>query len=118
MFLDTRYKLQSKRLVTMSESLCTQTGLHCLTIQVLNTRVYFIYIWCTSLTSIHNNLDHGLTIVTKSFSSLDLDYTTSFVKIQTRSDAISHTILDNVYLSCTLNWSKLVWTGYNLNLTY
>ena len=40
------------------------TGLHCLTIQVLNTRVYFRDIWYTHLTSVHYN-----------------GYTTSFVKV-------------------------------------
>ena len=37
---DSMYKLE-QRLVTMSVSLYTQTGLHCLIIQVLNIRVYF-----------------------------------------------------------------------------
>ena len=76
-FLDTMFKLQiqSKRLVTTSVSLCTQTGLHCLTIQVLNIRVCFMDFWYSSLTSEHINLEHGLAIVTKSFSPLDLDYT-------------------------------------------
>ena len=86
------YKLQSKRPVTMSVSLGTQTGLHCLTIQVLNTRVCFMDIWCTSLTSVHYNLEHGLAIVTESFSPLDLDYKTSFVKVKTRSDVTNHAI--------------------------
>ena len=58
--IDFMYKLQSKRL---SASLCTQTGLPYLTIQVLNTRVHFIDISYTSLTSVHYNLKHGLVIV-------------------------------------------------------
>ena len=81
--LHTLYKLQSKRLVTMSVSLHTQTGLHHLPIQVLNTRVCFI----------DYNLEHRLAIVTKSFSPLDLDYITSFVNDQIRSDMTSHAIL-------------------------
>ena len=72
--------------VTTSASLCTQTLSPCLTIQILNTRVYFIDSWYTSLTSVHYNLEHGLAIVTDSFSLLNLDYTTSFVKVWTRSD--------------------------------
>ena len=54
------------------------------------------------------NLEYGLAIVRESFSPLILDYTTSFVKVQMRSDVTSHTILDTVYMPCTLNWSKLV----------
>ena len=95
-FFDSLSKLQiqSKRLVTMSASLHTQTGLQCLTIQVLNTKVCFIDILCTSLTSVYYNLEHMLAIVT------DLDYTTSLVKVWIRSDATSHTFPDTVHLSC------------------
>ena len=78
-------QIQSKRPVKTSLSLHTQTGLHCLAIQVLNTRVWFLDLWYTSLTSVHNNLEHGLKIVTESFSPLDLDCT-SLVKVQIRSD--------------------------------
>ena len=85
----------------------TQTGSHCLTIQVLNTRVCFIDSWYISLTSLHYNLEHGLVTVTESFSLLNLDYTISFVKVQTRSDVSSHTIPDTVYLPCTINWYEL-----------
>ena len=35
--IDPLYELEL-RLVTLSASLCTQTGLHCLTIQVLNIK--------------------------------------------------------------------------------
>ena len=69
----------------MSASLHTQTRLPNLTIQVLNTRVHSIDIWYTSLTSVHNNLEHGLVNVTESFSPLNLRYTTSFVKVRIRS---------------------------------
>ena len=55
------------RLVTMSVSLCTQTVLHCLIIQVLNTWVWFLN---ASLTSVHSNLECGLAILTESFSPL------------------------------------------------
>ena len=103
-----KLKIQSKRLVMMSASLHTQTGLHYLTIQVLSTRVYFLDICCTSLTSVHYNLEHGLVTVTESFSLLNLDYTTSFVKVWTRSDVTSHAIPDTVYLPCALNWPKPV----------
>ena len=88
----TQSNLQSKGLVTMSVSLHTQTALHCLTIQVLNTRVWFLAIWCTSLISIHYNLEHGLVIITENFSPLNLDYTTSLVKVWIRSDITSHAI--------------------------
>ena len=35
-----------------------------------NTRVWFLNIWYTSLTSAHSNLEHGLAILTESFSPL------------------------------------------------
>ena len=98
--------LKYKQLHTTSVSLHTETWLHCLTIQVLNTGVCFINIWYTSLTSVHYNLEHGLVIVTETT-------TTSFVKVQTRSDMTSNTIPNAVYLSCTLNWLKLVCAGSN-----
>ena len=69
----------------------------------------------TSQTSVHYNLKHGQAIIIESFSPLDLDYTTSLVKVQTRSDMTNHAIADTIYLPFTLNWPKLVWTGYNLN---
>ena len=102
-FLDSLSKLQiqSKRLVMMSVSLRTETGLHCLTIQVLNTRVCFIDIWYTSLTSVHYNLEDGLAIMTESFSALYLDYITSFVKVQTRGYVTSHTMPDTVFVMYT-----------------
>ena len=53
-------------------------------------------------------LEHGLAIITESSSSLYLNYTTSFVKVQIRSDAPSHTIPDTVFLPYVLNWVKLV----------
>ena len=62
--------ITESRLVTMSVSLCTQTVLRHLTIQVLNTRVWFLNIWYTSLTSVHSKLEHGLTISTESFNPL------------------------------------------------
>ena len=52
--------------------------------------------------SVHYNLEHGLATLTESFSPLNLNYTTSFVKVQ-----ISHTIHNTVYLPWTLNWAKL-----------
>ena len=99
-----KLQIQSKRLVMMSASLCTQTGLCCLTSHILNIRVcFFIDFWYTSLTSVQHNLECGLAIVTENFSQLNLDYTTSLFKFETRSDTTSHTIPDIVYLSCTLN---------------
>ena len=63
-------QFMNTRLVTMSASLCTQTGLHCLIIQVLHIRVWFLNIWYTSPTSVHSNLEHRLAILTESFSPL------------------------------------------------
>ena len=57
-------------LVMMSVSLHAQTVLHCLIIQVLNTRVLFLNIQYTSLTAVHSILEHGLAILTESFSPL------------------------------------------------
>ena len=95
-FLDSLSKLQiqSNRLVTMSASLHIQTRLHYLIIQVLNIRVCFMAVWYTSLTFVHDNFEYGLAIITEYFSQLDLDKTTSFVKVQTRSDA---SIIDGVF---------------------
>ena len=92
--IDSSYKLQiqSKRLVTILVSYHTKTGLCCLTIQVLNIRACFIDIWSTFLIYVYNNLEHELAIIAESFSPLNLNYTTSFVKDQTRSDATSHDI--------------------------
>ena len=90
--IDPLSKLQCKRLVTTWVSLHTQTRLHCLNIQVLNTRVCFIDIWYTPLTSVHYNLEHGLATLTESFSPLSLNYTTPLVKVWIRSDSTSHTI--------------------------
>ena len=117
LFTDSKYELNflwlhvqitEQRLVKMLESLCTQTGLHCLTSQILNTRVWFLDIWYTPFTSVQYNLDHGLAIIT-----LSLNYTTPLVKIWIRSDMPSSTIPDTVYLPCALNWDKLVWTGHS-----
>ena len=72
--IDSLSKLHSKRPVTTSVSLHTQTGLHCATIQVLNTRD-------TSLTLVHYNLEHRLAIIAESFSPLNLNHTTSVVKV-------------------------------------
>ena len=59
--------IPSQRLVTIPGSLCTQTVLRCLIIQVLNTRVWFLN---DSLTSVCSNLEPGLAILTESFSPL------------------------------------------------
>ena len=59
--------ISSQRLITISVSLRTWTVLPCLIIQVLNTRVWFLNV---SLTSVHSNLEHGLAILTESFSPL------------------------------------------------
>ena len=110
----------SQRLVMMSASLHTQTGLHCLTIQVLNTRVCFIDIWYTSLTSVHYNLEHGLVIVTGNFSPLNLNYTISFLKVWIRIDVTSHAIPDTVHMSCTTtskNQFELVTASLNHGLS-
>ena len=103
----THITFQKQRLLTMSVSLHTQTGSPSLTIQIINTRVCFISIWCASLTSVHYNLEHGLVTVVESISPLNLDDITSFFKDWTRSDTTSHTIPDTIHLPCTLNWLEL-----------
>ena len=52
MLHDSMYKLQSKRLVTMSVSLHTQTGLHILTIQVQSVESIIMDTQCNFLTSV------------------------------------------------------------------
>ena len=52
----------------MSASLHTQTGLHCLILQVLNTKSLLLNV---PLTSVRNNLEHGLVSLTESFSPLE-----------------------------------------------
>ena len=78
-------QLMNTRLVTMSVSLRTQTGLRCLIIQVLNTRVLFLNIQYTSFTSVHNNSEHGLAILTESFSPLRSEFHNRLVEVQIRS---------------------------------
>ena len=66
--------------------------------------------------SVCYNLEHGLAVVTESFSPLNLDYTTSFVKIQIRSDATSYTIPDTVHLPCaTTNKNQFELVTASLN---
>ena len=113
---DSRHKLHQiteQRPVTMSLSLCTQTGLPNLTSQILNTRFWFLDLLYNSFTSVHYNLEYGLAIITNSFSLHNLNYITSLVKVQIRSDMTSHAIPDTVYLPCVLNCTKLVWTGHS-----
>ena len=98
-------QITEQRVVMMSASLCTQTGLHNLTIQVLNIRVWFLDIWYTSLTSVHYNLEHRLAIVTESFSLFNLYHATS---VQIRSDTPNQAIPDTIYLPCALNWFELI----------
>ena len=63
-------QFMNTRLVMMSVSLHTETVLHCFIIQILHTRVWFLNVWHTSLTSVPSNLEHGLAILTESFSPL------------------------------------------------
>ena len=105
----------------MSVSLHTQTVLHCLIIQVLNIKSLLPNIWYTSFTSAHSNLEHGLAILTESFSPYsDLFYTTSLVEVQSRSDVakpyyswyclfVMHMALDQ---TC-LYWFNLAPTNLN-----
>ena len=60
-----------QRLATMSVSLRTKTGWPNLTVQILKTRVHLIDIWYTFLNSVHYNLDHGLTTVTRTQACYD-----------------------------------------------
>ena len=57
----------SQRLVTTSVSLRTQTGLHCLILQVPNTKSLLPKCF---LNSVRNNLEHGLVTLTENFSPL------------------------------------------------
>ena len=59
--------ISSQRLVIMSASLCTQTVLRCLIIQVLNIKSLLPKCLTHFL---HSNLEHGLAILTESFSPL------------------------------------------------
>ena len=84
-------QITEQRLATMSVSLCTQTRLHNLTIQVPNTRVWFpdlLYIYA-SFTSLHYDSEHGLL--------LNLIFTTFLFKVQIRIDKTSHTIPDAIF---------------------
>ena len=92
----------------ISVSLCTQTELPNLTIQVLKYKSpLHRYNSYTYLTSIYYNLELGLAIVIESFSLLDLDYITSFFKLQIRSDVASHAILILSICQTGLNWPQL-----------
>ena len=63
--------ISSQRLVSMSVSLHTQTVLCCLIIQVLNIKSLLPKCLTQSLfTSVVNNLECGLAILTESFSLL------------------------------------------------
>ena len=72
-----------------------------------NTRVWFLNIWYTSLTSVHSNLEH-IGNTNRALVHSDLSYTTSLVEVQSRSDTISHAI---PILSCALQLDPagLIW---------
>ena len=93
-----KYKAKTGNIV----SEYTHSNLHT---QILLFKCHFIDIWYTFLTSVHYNLEHGLAIVTESFSPLNLDHTTSFVKVWIRSHAMLFLVM---HTSCL---SKPVWTG-------
>ena len=86
-FLDSLCKLQSKWLVTMSVSLHTQTRLHCLTIQVLKAKVWFLDIRYAPFTSIHYNLER--------FSAFNLNYITSLIKVWIRRAKCAKCLAEN-----------------------
>ena len=81
------------------------------TIQVLNI-VCFLNIWYTSLTAIHSNLEHGVVILTESFSPLKSELHNHPWWIQNEKCGPSYTIC--FYIMCTqldptgLNWFQLV----------
>ena len=54
----------------MSASLHIQTGLHCLIIQVITQESDSQIFDTIPFTSVHSNLEHGLVILTESFSPL------------------------------------------------
>ena len=76
--------IPSQRLVTMSVSLRTQTVSHHLILQVLNKKSLLPKCLIQSLSSVVDNLEHGLAILTALVHS-DLSYTTSLVEVQSRS---------------------------------
>ena len=106
------------RPVTMSVSLHTKTGLCHLTFQVLNIRVSFLKILYTSFTSVHSNLVHGLAILQRALVHSNLNYTTSLVEVQSRSDAAKPRYpWYCLFVMCTklnptgLNWFQPTWTA-------
>ena len=79
----------SQRLVTTSASLRTQTGLHSLILQVLNTGVCFLNV---SLSSVCNNLEHGLATSTESPSPLKSELHNPPCRSPKQKCVLSHTI--------------------------
>ena len=83
------YLMVSNTCITFLLTRCTiheyKAGLHYLIIQVLHTRVWFLNIRYTSLTSVHSNLEHGLAILQRALVHSNLNYTTSLVEVQSRS---------------------------------
>ena len=60
-------------------------------------------------TSVHSNLEHGLAILTESFSPLRSAYTTSLIEVQSRSDAVKPSY--SYLVTCTTTrsgWFDLV----------
>ena len=97
------------------------SGLPNLAIQILNTSFHFIDLWNTSQTSVHYDLEHGLSIVTESFSPLKLYPTTSFVVMEVTWQAILFLIL---FAMCTklgqtcLNWPQPTEAGADVMLRH
>ena len=90
-------------------SLCSQTGLHCLIIQILNTRVCFLNVWYTSLTSVNSNLEHGLVTLTETFSPLESELHNHLCGHPNEKCTLTHTI--PFYIMHTSIQSEPVWTS-------
>ena len=96
----------SQRLVTMSASLRTQTGLHCLILQVLNIKSLFPNCLNTILfTSVVTNLEHGLVTLTESFSPLESELHNLPCWSPKQKCALSYAIpFYTMYTTTWLNW--------------
>ena len=106
--------IPSQRLVTMSVSSRTQTVSHCLIIQVLNIKSLLPKCLIQSpFTSVINNLEHGLAILTESFSPLrSVLYNLSCWSPKQKC-VLSYAIpFYTMYTQTRLNWFPLAWTSH------
>ena len=102
--------IPSQRFVTMSVSLCTRTVLHCLIIQVLNIKSLFPKYFSHFC---NHNLEHGLAILTESFSPLrsSLHNLSCWSPKQKWHDKPCYPWY--CLLGMCNNWQELVWASHN-----